>query len=196
MSTTKIFTYVFLLVSLGLAYFLYSSIKTKIDEETRIITMESRIIEKLKMIREAQISFQAVNGKYTNHWNELISFLDTGSFYITERKETIIQLSYGADSIFLEIDTLGTAQVVDSIFTKSKWPTFDMQTLKYIPGSNGKEFAMWADRIKKSGVMVDVVEVRSIAPVNPARKESNEINIRKPLRFGSRTQVTTAGNWE
>jgi len=196
MNTTKILTYVFLAVSLGLAYFLFNSIRTKIDEAERIATMESRIIEKLKMIRDAEISFQAVKGNYTNSWSELTSFLDTGSFYITERKETIIPLPYGADSVYIEIDTLGTVPVVDSIFTRSKWPNFDLQTLRHIPGSNGKEFALWADKIEKSGVMVDVVEVRSVAPVNPARKESNEINTRKPLRFGSRTQVTTAGNWE
>ena len=44
--------------------------------------------------------------------------------------------------------------------------------------------------------MVDVVEVRDVAPVNPNRNEENEAKNRKPLRFGSRTDVTTAGNWE
>ncbi len=196
MNTTKILTYVFAVVSVGLAWFLFSSIKTKIDEEERIATIEARVIEKLQMIREGQIAFQAVNGRYSNSWNELTSFLDTGSFYITERKETIITLDYGADSIYVEVDTLGTVLITDSLFTEAKWPNFELETLMFIPGSSGKQFAMWADKIEKSGVMVDVVEVRSTAPVNPARKESNESNTKKPLRFGSRTQVTTAGNWE
>ena len=196
MNTTKILTYVFAVVSLGLAWFLFSSIKTKIDQEELIATSEARVIEKLQMIREGQIAYQAVNGKYTAKWDELLSFLDTGSFYITERTEVIIPLDYGADSIRIEIDTLGTVLVRDSLFTAEKWPNFDLQTLKFVPGTNGKEFAMWAEKIDKSGVMVDVVEVRDTAPVNPARKEDNESNIKKPLRFGSRTQVTTAGNWE
>ena len=196
MNTTKILTYVFAAVSLGLAWFLFSSIKTKIDEEDRIATIEARVIEKLQMIREGQIAFQAVTGRYTASSDDLLSFLDTGRFYITERKETIFVLDYGADSIFVDIDTLGTVLVRDSIFTAQKWPNFDLETLMNVPGSDGKKFAMWADQIEKSGVMVDVVEVRNTAPVNPARKESNESNIKKPLRFGSRTQVTTAGNWE
>lgn len=196
MNTTKILTYVFAVVSIALAWFLFSSIKTKIDEEERIATIEARVIEKLQMIRDGQMAFQAVNGKYTSNEKDLLAFLDTGSFYITERKETIHTLAYGADSISVQIDTLGTILVKDSLFTPQKWPNFNLSTLMFIPGSDGKKFAMWADKIEKSGVMVDVVEVRSVAPVNPARKESNDANTKKPLRFGSRTQVTTAGNWE
>lgn len=196
MNTTKILTYVFAVVSLGLAYFLFSSIKTKIDEEEKIASVEARVIEKLQMIREGQIAYQAVKGNYTAKWDELLSFLDTGSFYITERKENIITLAYGADSIVVQIDTLGTVLVKDSIYTAAKWPNFDMQTLMFVPTSEGKKFAMWADKIEKSGVMVDVVEVRSTYSVNPGRNENNESNTKKPLRFGSRTQVTTSGNWE
>jgi len=196
MNTTKILTYVFAVVSLALAWFLFGSIKTKIDEADLIARVEARIIDNLQMIRDGQIAFQAVNGRYTPSWEELTAFLDTGNFYITERKETIITMDYGADSVYLEIDTLGTVLVRDSLFTAKKWPNFNLETLMLIPGSNGKKFVMWADKIEKSGVMVDVVEVRSVAPVNPARKESNKSNIKKPLRFGSRTQVTTAGNWE
>ena len=44
--------------------------------------------------------------------------------------------------------------------------------------------------------MVNVVEVRNPKPINQNRKESNEANIHKPLRFGSRISITTAGNWE
>ena len=196
MNTTKILTYVFAAVSLGLAYFLFSSIKTKIDSEEKIAFVEARVIEKLQMIREGQIAFQSVQGRYTGNWDTLMSFLDTGSFYITERKENIITLAYGADSVSVQIDTLGTVLVKDSVFTAAKWPNFDMQTLMFIPASDGKKFAMWSDKIEKSGVMVDVVEVRSTHSVNPARNENNESNIKKPLRFGSRTQVTTSGNWE
>ena len=55
---------------------------------------------------------------------------------------------------------------------------------------------MWAGETEKGGVSVNVVEVRNTKPFDPNRKESNEANINKPLRFGSRTSITTAGNWE
>lgn len=196
MNTTKILSIVVLVVALGLGYYLFNSIKTDIDTTERIARTEARVIDKLKMIREAQIAFQKVNGRYTGNWNELLAFIDTGSFYITVRHETIIPLDYGADSVHVEIDTIGTVAVQDSIFTPRKYPNFDLATLPIIPGTDGARFEMWADKIEKAGVMVDVVEVRDTKPVNPARKESNEITNRKPLRFGSRTNITTSGNWE
>ncbi|MFY0652209.1 MAG: hypothetical protein JXQ96_09260 [Cyclobacteriaceae bacterium] len=196
MNTTRIITIVSFIVSIVLAVLLYNSIFDSIDEKERIERMESRIINKLMMIREAQIAYQSVNGQYTSDWGKLTSFIDSGQFYITSKIEHIITLDYGADSVYVEIDTLGTMPVRDSIFSVTKYPKFDLNTLAYSPVDNNKKFGMWADKIDKSGVSVDVVEVWNTAPVNPSRKESNEARTRKPLRFGSRTSVTTSGNWE
>ena len=68
--------------------------------------------------------------------------------------------------------------------------------LPFVPGYENIKFLMWAGEIEKGGVSVNVVEVRNPKPFDPNRKESNEANINKPLRFGSRTSITTAGNWE
>lgn len=196
MNTTRILSLSLLAVSIFLAYFLFNSVKTDIDNTERIARTEERVINKLKMIREAQLAFQKVNGRYTGKWDELMAFVDTGNFYITVRKEEIISLAYGVDSVVVQIDTIGTILVKDSIFAPTKYPGFELASLPLIPGTEGKQFEMWADKIDKSGVMVDVVEVRDVAPVNPGRKETNEVVNRKPLRFGSRTNITTTGNWE
>lgn len=191
MNLTKILTIVFYLVSVALGVFLVRSISHDIQEEKRISAAEQKVRDKLMMIRSAEISYQAANGQFTSDWNRLISFVDTGKIYLTERKETIIQLDYGADSIVVDIDTLGSVAVLDSLFGAD----FDPQTLPMVPDSD-KKFNIWADKINKSGVMVDVIEVVDPDPVDPSRSESNDIKNRKPLRFGSRTEVTTAGNWE
>jgi len=197
MSTTRILTIVFALTSVGLAYFLFNSINSSIKEAKRIERVETAVIEKLKMIREAQLAYKAVNGQYTSDWDKLINFVDTGSFYLIERKETVITLDYGADSTYVELDTLGTVLVRDSVFNEKKYPKFNLETLAFVPGVEGNvKFQMFADKITKSGVLVDVVEVWNPNPVNPARDEESEYNTKKPLRFGSRTAVTTAGNWE
>ena len=65
-----------------------------------------------------------------------------------------------------------------------------------MPGYENVFFEMWASKIEKGGVLVNVVEVRNPKPIDPDRSEANEANIHKPLRFGSRTSITTAGNWE
>ena len=196
MNNTRIISIAFFFVSLVLAGFLGNSIYTSITEEERISRLEGQIIEKLTMIRDAQIAYQAVNGQYTSDWGRLKNFVDSGQFYLTSKIEHIFTLDYGADSVYIEIDTLGTMLVRDSVFTAEKYPNFDLATLDIVPGSKNAKFSMWADKIDKSGVKVDVVEVWNTRPADPRRKEDNEARNKKPLRFGSRTSVTTSGNWE
>jgi hypothetical protein len=75
--------------------------------------------------------------------------------------------------------------------------SININDLATIPLTNPPaQFELFADRIEKNRLMVNVVEVRDTKPVDSNRKEDNDANNRKPLRFGSRTEVTTAGNWE
>jgi hypothetical protein len=193
MNRTQILSLVFFIGSIILAFFLYNNIKFKIDEEKRIAAIEDKVIEKLKMIRDAQIAYQAVNGKYTADWDKLINFADTGRFYIVQKSEILELLEYGAEKVITKIDTLGTVSIKDSLFNEKKYPNLNLQNLPIIPGSNGKKFELFADKIVKAGVKVDVFEAKDVAPVNPKRKANNN---EKALRVGSRTDVTTSGNWE
>ena len=185
---------IFLLVAaVGLSYYLYRSIASKVELNQQIVKDEAEIIEKLKVIRKAQTAFEAVNNRYANNWEELVSFLENGYFYITQRKETIIPKEYGEEEVIVKIDTLGKIAVRDSLFKNN----LDIiRNIPYIPDTDKKEFGIWAEVIEKSGVKLALVEVWDTAPINPDRKESKKIFNQKPLRFGSRTQVTTSGNWE
>jgi len=269
---TRIFSIITLLIAITLAYFLISNIKFAIDEEKRITKSEAIVIEKLKLIREAEKAYQEVNNRYTNNWDSLINFIEHGKYYVTKRKEVIHELAYGADSIEVIIDTIDIIPAKDYIFIKNhdifiadngnfikffvkknqpirkgqklysmvsattgkkvnqmskvsgvvvsleniapntkmtkgdlllqvREEKFDLNTdisqLAVIPLTNPPaKFDLFADRIEKNRLMVNVVEVRDSKPVNPKRSEENEANNLKPLRFGSRTEVTTAGNWE
>ena len=194
MKNLKLYTYGTLLLAAGLAFFLVSRIKYSIDEEARINAAEDKVIEKLKMIRDAQIAFQSVNGKYANEWDSLLNFVENGSIFLIQRGEETVLLDYGAEETTLYLDTLGSVTVIDSLF--SSIPDFKASNLIFVPGYENVKFEIWASKIEKGGVEVDVVEVRNPKPFDPNRKESNEANINKPLRFGSRTSITTAGNWE
>lgn len=193
MNQTRILSIVFFVIAIGLGYYLYDRIKYKIEEEDRIARVERSIIERLKMIRDAQVAFQAVNRRYTEDWNELIKFIENGKIYITQRSETIIPLEYGADSVVVKIDTLGAVPVKDSLFNERRYPNFNLERLPYIPGSN-ERFELYAGKIERpGGAQVDVFEVRDVAPVNPRRRANNN---ETALKVGSRTEVTTSGNWE
>ncbi len=272
MKTTRIWSTVFLVIALGLGYFLVNSIKTAIDEEKKIKESEAIIIEKLKLIRDAEKAYQAVYGVYTDNWDTLINFIEHGQFPITKRTEHVIELAYGADSSVVTIDTIEIVPVKQYIFEKkhnvyaaadgtfgeyfvtdgqyiikgakiysmvnnitgkkvnqvSKEtgrvhdivpkkegspltkgellfilteelydPNTNIAELPYIPFTDPpRKFEIYAERIERNRLTVNVIEVRDVAPINPARSEENEANNKKPLRFGSRTEVTTAGNWE
>lgn len=190
MSKTKIFSIVLFLVAVAIGYFFVKSIADDIQREKKITREENRVIEKLKLIRSGMIAYQRANGQYTSDWEKLISFVDSGSFYLTERSETIIPRDYGGDSVIINIDTLGTIPVYDSLYADI--PNFNLQNLPYKPGTKTK-FNIFADKVIKGSVKVDVFEVSDPDPINPKRRKDNN---EKALRVGSKTEVTTAGNWE
>lgn len=270
MNVIKISTYALFVVAILLGAYLVNSIRTTINERESIAGIEQQVIEKLKLIREAQIVYQEVNKKYTNNWDSLIWFIENAQYPIIERIETIIPLSYGKDSILVEFDTIGFVPVKDRIFKKTMnieaadygtfggflvkegdrvvkgvkayrltvgekttdhtflqsgtistlaevkpgdkvnknkllityWeyqfdPNIDLKMLAYVPGNkNNQKFEIFTDKVERGIFKIDVIEVRDPAPINPIRKESNEARNRKPLHFGSRTDVSTAGNWE
>ncbi len=268
MSLTKIISIFFFVIALGLAGYLAWSINFKIEEDARIERHENKVINKLKMIRDAEMAYLANYGSYTGNWDTLVNFIDTGRLYITQRSEEIFTLDYGADSVKVTIDTIGQVSVKDSIFvTKHSVPSLlegsiesidvshgqrvkkgdvlysvrnangkvlsmrspqnatvqsikgrvgqeveteeevvtiaypridNIQNLPYLPDQkqNGnKKFELFAGKIVRGNVVVSVFEAKDTDPVNPARRKrgTEEAN---PLKVGSRTDVSTAGNWE
>jgi hypothetical protein len=195
MSLTKILTYLLIPVILGMSYYLYASIKENIDETNYVAAVEKQVIQKLSMIREAEQGYLSIYGKYTSDWQELGRFIENGKFPVVDRKEEIIGEKDGQDIVKVTVDTVATISVKDSLFPASKFPNFDPYKLKLIPVSN-EVFEIFAGTIDRNGVQVPVIEVVDPKPVNRNRKKDNEILARKPLRIGSRTDATTAGNWE
>lgn len=265
-------TVVLAILSIILAFFLVKGIRDDIVSTARIKQGENTIIEQLKLIRETELVFQEVNGRFTSDWDRLMAFVDTGTYYITQRREEIITLSYGADSIVVHIDTLGSVPVKERILREYSYvtaadsgvfngflvkmgdqvvnrmdvyrmtptgkngtvikainvgevvdiepvqpgdeivkgqnliqllnykfdPNTDFSRLPFVPvyGNENVKFEIFADKIDKSGVTVDVIEVVNPRPLDPTRDEDSDFANRRHLRFGSKTQVSTAGNWE
>lgn len=269
MNLTKILSGVLLIGSLYLGYFLYSSIQKVIDDRAVIEATEAEVIDRLKLIREAESVYQEQVGKYTASWDTLTNFIQNGKVPIIERREEIKQKAYGGEEVIVHFDTLGFISAKERIFKKNytmnatdfgtfmgykvkvgdqvirnqkaytirvgdqdKEPPFqekgtiqsladvkpgeavakgkilisfsdyvfnpntDLAKLGEVPGNSGKMFTIFVGKVDKGGIKVDVIEVVDPAPINPSRKEGNEQKARKPLRFGSRTDVATAGNWE
>ncbi len=193
MTLSKILSIVFLLAALGLGYRLYLGVDEVVEEEKMLERTEARIIEKLEMLRDAQIAYQGSNGEYASNWNELREFIEDGRIYIVQRTETTELLDYGEEVTTVSVDTLGSVNVQDSLFNEKKYPDFNLDLLNVVPGSGGKTFEFFADKIERSNREIAVFEIRDPAPINPERRRNNN---EKALRVGSRTDSSTSGNWE
>lgn len=265
---SKIVTVVLLLGSIALFAYLFGSVQSVIDEREAVASKEQAVIERLKLIREAQLVYQEVKGNYTANWDSLINFIQNGQVPILERSEEIIQKPYGGEEVILHIDTLGYIPARERIFKKTYSvnasdngtfagfrvkvgdeviknqkayairvgstvkeapfaengtitnlaevsvgdavtkgqplitmfdyqfnPNVDVSRLAYKPGTDEK-FDIYVGSVDKAGIKIQVIEVTDPKPDNPARRASNEQRTRKPLHFGSRSDVTTSGNWE
>jgi hypothetical protein len=265
---TKILTGVLLAFSLLMFGYLYNSIDSVIKTKEALKSKEAAVTQALKLIRDAEMAYLAVNGKYTASWDTLRNFVANGRVPIVDRHEKITQKAYGGEEVTVIIDTLGFTPAKERIFkrnytvnagddgifrgylvkvgdqvlktqraftievlgdprnqpfiedgevaalepvkvgdqiTKGKLlvsyfnyaydPNTDISKIGYKPGSDIM-FDIYVGVVDKSGVPVQVIEVKDPSPDDPSRKESNEQKPRKPLRFGSRVDVSTSGNWE
>ncbi|NVJ85218.1 MAG: hypothetical protein HWE15_02875 [Algoriphagus sp.] len=193
MNLTKVLSFVFLLAALGLGYLLWKGVDDVVEEEKRIALVEAAIIEKLQMLRDAQLAYEASNGKYASTWDSLKTFITEGEIWLIQRTETTKLLDYGKEETTVTFDTLGSVPVIDSLFNERKYPDFNLEALAVVPGSGGKVFEFFADKIERNNYQINVFEIRDPAPINPERRLNNN---EKALRVGSRTDASTEGNWK
>ena len=194
MNLTKVLSLVFFVVAAALGYFLWKGVDDVVEQEKRVALLEAATIEKLEMLRDAQLAYQASNGKYSSTWDSLRTFIETGTIWIVQRTETTKLLDYGAEEINVSYDTIGSIEVLDSLFSPAKHPDLKLDLLPVVPGSGGKQFEFFADKIEKTGgYKVSVFEVRDPSPINHERRANNN---EKALRVGSRTDASTEGNWK
>ena len=193
MNLTKVLSIVFFVVAIGLGYLLWKGVDDVVETEKRIALVEGAIIEKLQMLRDAQLAYQASNGEYAGNWNDLKNFIQNGQIWLVQRTETTKLLEYGKEETTVEFDTLGSVPVMDSLFNARKYPDFNLETMAVVPASGGKQFEFFADKIERNSYEINVFEIRDPAPMNPERKLNNN---EKALRVGSRTDASTEGNWK
>ena len=169
------------------------------------------VIETLKDIRDAQLAHRTVTGKFTDNWDNLVSFIDTAQFTITQRRDTSVldvELTrrYGGvetfKSIYL-IDTLGYVPVKDSLFGADT----RYKTMMNIPvGKPGSKFELRAGTIEQNGIKIPVFEAKALKAIildgedkNLIAKENQVISVDgvngDALIVGSMEEVNTNGNW-
>ena len=173
------------------------SIQVKIDTIGQVSAKE-------KIFRKTYTVNAADNGTFLGFFKNQGDYVVKGTKSYKMKRETSDRVE---EFSFLDkgtISNLATVNVGDNVKKGQNLITFwdyqlnpdvDIKTLSKVPGSD-KTFDIYTSQIERSGIKVWVIEVKDPAPINPDRREENEAKNRKPLRFGSKTDATTAGNWE
>ena len=195
--------------SIFFAYKIYDSINgpIKFNEEKNV--RYSKVINRLKDIRTAQIAHRDVKGVFSNNFDSLIKFIDEGQFTLIEKRDSSFleyDRTYRIDMLreIIVIDTLGTVPVKDSLFGTS----LSYKNMAFIPieGVDDQKFEIAAKVIDKNGYKVPVFEVKVKKNVilfdqnKDLIKQENETiavdGVNGPeIILGSLSNVSTNGNW-
>jgi hypothetical protein len=170
---------VLLVIIAVLAYFTYDSIAEPVRYGKEVAIKEQAVIDKLKIIRDAQLTYRDNHGEFTASFDTLIDFMKNGQIKI------MVEFGDRDDSTTVFITKEMFVNVKDSMF-----PDVDIDNIKYVPFLDKVEFKMQADKITTNNVLVPVFQVEDPEPFNKERREKNN-----PLRVGSVYEVNYRGNW-
>ncbi|MCX2719951.1 hypothetical protein [Lentiprolixibacter aurantiacus] len=196
------------IVCVGLGFLIYRSVTGPIEFKKVKQERFTQVINTLKDIRDSQMAYRTVNGKYANDFESLIAFVDTGRYTITQQRDSSYMeydKVYGIDMLkeITIIDTLGFVSVKDSLFgTSERYKS--MMNVPYAQG--GEKFTIKADVIEKGGYSAPVFEVKvakdvilADQPKDLRARENAQISVEEvngsEIKVGSLTDVSTNGNW-
>jgi hypothetical protein len=167
------------------------------------------VIEKLIDIRDAQLAHQQVTGKFAPNFDNLVKFIDTAQFTITQRRDSTVideELTkrYGGVETTKEItiiDTLGFVPVRDSLFKNSD----RYKTMMNVPNTDA-QFEMKAGLLEQNDMQIPVFEAsvkKNIILADQNKDliaQENEVIAvdgvnGDALKVGSMDEVKTNGNW-
>ena len=197
------------IASLFFAYKIYDSVSGPIRFNKVKNQRYSKVINRMKDIRTAQIAHKDVKGVYANNFDSLVKFIDEGIFTLTEKRDSSYMeydRTYRIDMLreVIVVDTLGYVPVKDSLFND----TDKFRNMAFIPieGVEDSTFQIKAEVINKNGYRVPVFEVKIAKKVilfdqdEDFIKQENETvsvdGVNGPeIILGSLTNVSTNGNW-
>lgn len=196
------------ILAIFFSYKIYDSINGPINFNNTKNERYAKVINKLKLIRKAQIAHKDVNGIYSNNFDSLVKFIDNGIFTLIEKRDSSYMeydRTYRIDMLreIVVVDTLGFVPVKDSLFKNSN--AYKNFSNVPVDGIEAK-FDINAEIIYKNGYRVPVFEVKVAKDVilfdqnKDLLKTENETvsvdGVNGPaIILGSLTEVSTNGNW-
>ncbi len=216
MSSAKVKPFLLVVLWALIIYLAYINVKS-IYEPLQFNKIKNKryavVIENLKDLRNSQLAHRQVTGKFQSNFENLVKFIDTAQFTITQRRDSSIvdkelTRSYGGVTTYKDIiviDTLGFVPVKDSLFKNSdRYKT--MINLPEGAGEPGAKFQMEAGFVERNNVKIPVFEVKVDKAVILYDQNKDLIAQEKEvvsvdgvngptLKVGSMNEVNTNGNW-
>ncbi|MCL7764447.1 hypothetical protein MPF19_13565 [Polaribacter sp. Z014] len=188
-----------------LVYKIYYGIMEPIIFNKNKVAKYSKVIQNLKIIRDAEVKHFEVTGTYTKDKAGLIKFIDSAKLALTETK-TIVEKEHRGGGIIIDVekrqtDTIGYEPV--SKYFKGK----NYKEMFKVPGVAGKEFEIEVGTVEKvPGMVVPTFYVKTAK--QDILKGMDESLLKQELEqiatdqikgeyvsVGSLDEVTTGGNW-
>ncbi|MDB4297347.1 hypothetical protein N9901_01190 [Flavobacteriaceae bacterium] len=206
------FTPIISLVLVGaagfLSYLIYTGIMEPIEFHEIKKERYAKVIKQLKMIADAQDAHNTIAGKFNQSGEDLIKFVDTAKFAITDTHTVIVQENKGTswNPLMVEVekkvtDTVGYELVKDRLF-KGR----DYKNMLAVPNTN-KQFkietsaVIRANKILASVFQVvidkaDVLEGLSVSLIKAEKEALGGDEIPGGfIALGSLNEVSVNGNW-
>lgn len=186
-----------------LGYKVYSGIMSPINFNERKVVKFAKVIDNLKIIRDAEIAYKTITGNYTADGDALIKLIETEKFPILQTREVVVSVKKGGITVDEErkvVDTIGFDPIINHFKDR------DYKNMLLVPGTDAK-FDLKVGFIEKiEGLKVPVflaqvdkaivLEGEDISLIKQEKEQLGGDNIRGAfVSVGSLDDIVTNGNW-
>ncbi len=187
------------LVIVVLGYFIYESVMEPVRFKQEVKDRESVIVQKLRDIRQVQVAHRSRYNAFANDLDSLILFYKTDSLPVIRAIGTVPDSLTENQAVEMGIVQRDTAWVntADSLLRRASYP---IDSLPYVPFTDGKKFEMQAGKIERGLVELPVFEAKAYPQDYLKDIDRWRIyytgNLEDGLKVGSMIEASTDGNWE
>lgn len=194
-----------LLVTSGyLGYKIYDGVVGNIKFHQEKQKRYAKVINKLKIIRKAELDYKKAKGVYTNDFGKLVSFIENDSFpevNVHEEFKTVVVRGVPTDIEYKVVDTVGYTKVIDG------YKKVNYKDMMNVPGTNSK-FELATAFVEKgaAAIKTSVFEAKIEKELVLKGMNKNLINQEKAvfsvdqvrgeyISVGNLENVKDSGNW-
>jgi hypothetical protein len=187
------------LIIVVLGYLIFESVMEPVRFNQEVAQREAKIVQRLKDIRQVQVAHRTRYGRFNSDLDSLIDFIRYDSLAVTRAIGTVPDTLTEAEAVRLGIVQRDTIWIraIDSLLTRARYP---VDSLKFVPYTDGVEFAMGANKIERGLTKIPVFEAYALPQhylkdvyrwrIYYTRDEE------AGLRVGSLVEASIDGNWE